>query len=129
MIKNRKMDHIGLATNDVEADAKWYMDILGFRILGKFNNQGDTVYFLNNGDVTYEMYSANPPLPEALSGKIDHISFVSYDIEADYKYCREHGYKITTDGIEQIDAFWEKGIKYFKIASPTGEELEFCQKL
>ncbi len=123
------MDHIGLATNDVEADAKWYMDILGFKVLGKFNNHGDTVYFLSNGEVTYEMYPADPPLSEELSGKIDHFSFVSDDIEADYKFCCEQGYKITTDGIEQIDAFWENGVRYFKIASPTGEELEFCQTL
>ena len=28
MIKNRKHGHIGLATNDVEKDAKWYEDVL-----------------------------------------------------------------------------------------------------
>ncbi len=35
----------------------------------------------------------------------------------------------TTNGIEEIPSFWEKGIRYFKIASPTGEEFEFCEIL
>ena len=34
MIKNRKMDHIGLAVTDLNAAAKWYMDVLGFERIG-----------------------------------------------------------------------------------------------
>ena len=30
MIKELKQDHIGLAVPDVEKDAKWYQDVLGF---------------------------------------------------------------------------------------------------
>ena len=56
-------------------------------------------------------------------------SFDSQDIEADYKFCVEQGYTITTDGIEGIPQFWANGVRYFKIASPTGEQLEFCQVL
>ena len=129
MIKNRKMGHIGLATNDLEKDVQWYIDVLGFEVAGKFKNGDDTVYFIKNDDVMYEIYPANPPLSPEVSGKIDHYSFDSQDIEADYKYCVEKGYTITTDGIEGIDTFWEKGVRYFKIASPTGEQLEFCQVL
>ncbi|MDO4475715.1 MAG: VOC family protein [Lachnospiraceae bacterium] len=129
MIKNRRMGHIGLATNDVEADAKFYIEELGFMVAGKFGEGKDAVYFLKNDDVMYEMYQADPLLPPELAGKIDHYSFASDDIEADYKYCVEKGYKITTNGIEEIPRFWEKGVRYFKIASPTGEQLEFCQVL
>lgn len=130
MIKNRKMGHIGLATNDVEKDAQWYIDVLGFEVAGKFKgDDGTNVYFLKNDDVMYEMFQANPLLPEAATGKIDHYSFDSQDIEADYKFCVEQGYTITTDGIEGIPQFWANGVRYFKIASPTGEQLEFCQVL
>ena len=52
MIKNRKMGHIGLATNDVEKDAQWYIDVLGFEVAGKFRgDDGTNVYFLKNDDV------------------------------------------------------------------------------
>ena len=63
------------------------------------------------------------------SGRIDHYSFASDDIESDYAYCVKNGYKIDTDGIEGIAGFWDNGIRYFKIASPTGEQFEFCQIL
>lgn len=128
MIKNRKMDHIGLAVTDLEASKNWYCDVLGFEVIGHFFDGPDVpVYFIKSGDVVYEMYPED--LPEALQGKIDHISYVSTDIEADYAFCKEQGYAIATDGIEELPTFWEKGCRYFKLASPTGEQVEFCQIL
>jgi lactoylglutathione lyase len=129
MIKSRKIDHIGLAVPNVEIDAKWYQDILGFSILGKFRgNNGSSVYFLSNGESIYEMYQEENMDPKTV-GKIDHISLVSTDIEADYRFCVSQNYIISTDGIENIPNFWDHGIRYFKIVSPTGEQIEFCQKL
>ncbi len=131
MIKNRPLDHIGLAVADVEADAAWYQQVLGLHVKGKFQNpEGKNVYFLStaDGSVTYEMYQ-DDSLPADAKGKIDHISYLSNDIEADYDFCVKEGYKICTDGIEGISYFWEKGCRYFKILSPTGEQVEFCQVL
>lgn len=128
MIKNRKMGHIGLATNDVETTVKWYVDVLGYEVIGKFPFDGRNVYFIKNTDgVIYEMFQPASPLPEAAVGKIDHYCFESQDVEADYKYCLEQGYPITTNGIEEFDFF--NGCRIFKIASPTGEEIEFAQML
>jgi hypothetical protein len=62
-------------------------------------------------------------------GKIDHIAFVSDDIEKDYRYCMEKGYRDTTGGIQGIPTAWERGNRYFKVATATGEEIEFCQVL
>lgn len=131
MIKNRPLDHIGLAVSDVEADAAWYQEVLGLSVKGKFQNpEGRNVYFLStaDGSVTYEMYQ-DDSLAAGAKGKIDHISYVSNDIEADYKFCVNAGYDICTDGIEGIPNFWKQGCKYFKIKSPTGEQVEFCQVL
>lgn len=127
MIKNRKHGHIGLGTANLEEDVKWYMDVLGFELIGDFVTEtGDPIKFLKNDDIVYEMFNAGPTTAH---GKIDHYAFDSQDIEADYKYCVEQGYKITTNGIEALPTLWEKGVRYFKIASPSGEELEFCQVL
>ena len=131
MIKNRPMDHIGLAVTDVEASAAWYQEVLGFTVKGKFKNPDDAdatwVYFLTSADgsVTYEMYQSD--LVTDAIGKIDHISYVSKDIEADYAYCTAQGYKVCTNGIEGIPYFWENGCRFFKILSPTKEQVEFCQ--
>ena len=127
MIKGRKLDHIGLAVTDLEASKKWYCDVLGFEVIGHFHAGSTPVYFLKNGDTVYEMFEAE--LPEAVQGKINHISFVSQDVEADYAYCVEQGYTVCTDGIEGIPTFWEKGIRFFKLLTPTGEQVELCQIL
>jgi len=74
-------------------------------------------------------FPSDSRLPDEVSGRIDHYSFASDDIESDYAYCVKNGYKIVTDGIEGIAGFWDNGIRYFKIASPTGEQFEVCQIL
>ena len=128
MIKGRKLQHIGLACSDVETNAKWYQDVLGFEVLACFPGPKHKCYFLKNGDTVYEMYQ-NDALDPMVQGKIDHIAFESNDIEADYKFCVEAGYEICTNGIEEIPRFWDNGFRYFKIVSPTGEQIEFGQIL
>lgn len=129
MIKGRKLDHIGVACTDVEANAKWYQDVLGFEVIGKFKgSSGNNVYFLRSGTTTYELYQPKELAPE-VRGKVDHVAYVSDDIEKDYAFCVEQGYKISTDGIEAIPTRWENGCRYFKIVSPTGEQIEFSQIL
>lgn len=128
MIKNRKLAHIGLGTNDIEATVKWYMDVLGFELIGSFQSPaGEPIRFLQSGDIIYEVFQ--PLGGAAAPGKIDHFSFQSQDIEADYRYCVEKGYTFEQEGIQELPTVWEKGVRYFKIMSPSGEALEFCQIL
>lgn len=127
MIKGRKLDHIGLAVTNLEASKNWYCEVLGFEVIGYFHSGDIPVYFLKNGDTVYEIFELD--IPEEVQGKINHISFVSEDIEADYDYCVKQGYTICTDGIEEIPTYWEKGSRYFKLLSPTGEQVEFCHIL
>jgi len=128
MIKGRKIGHLGLATNHIEKNLAWYIDVLGFEQIASFvTPKGEPVYFLQGNGFIYEMYQPQPAVPKEQEGKIDHFAFDSADIEEDYKECVTAGYHITTNGIEEIPTFWERGIRYFKIASPTGEEFEFCQ--
>ena len=132
MIKNRKLDHIGLATTGAKEAAEWYQTVMGFHIKGKFVNcrNGRDVYFIANEDesIVYEVYTT-PDLDPMLQGKIDHISYVSEDVEADYQFCLSQGYEICSDGIEGIESFWEHGIRFFKLKTTSGEEVEFCQRL
>jgi catechol 2,3-dioxygenase-like lactoylglutathione lyase family enzyme len=129
MITNRKLDHIGMAVDNVEAAKDFYVSVLGGTVVGTFFCDGDPnpVYFVKVGEIVYEMYQ-EPVAPDA-RGKIDHIAYVSTDIEADYKFCVDKGYTITTDGIEALPTFWNQGCRYFKILSPTGEQVEFSQTL
>jgi catechol 2,3-dioxygenase-like lactoylglutathione lyase family enzyme len=130
MIKNREHDHVGLATNDIKATVKWYVDELGFEIYGEcIAPDGTPIKFLKGKDIRYEIFQPVSGVAASVAGKIDHIAFVSNDIEKDYKYCMEKGYKDTTGGIQGIPTAWKNGNKYFKVATSTGEEIEFCQVL
>ncbi|MBR7165381.1 MAG: VOC family protein [Clostridia bacterium] len=128
MIKNRKLDHLGMAVDNVEAAKDWYVSVLGGEVIGTFYCEGDpnAVYFVRVGEVVYEMYQE--PVPADARGKIDHVAYLSEDIEADYAFCVSKGYTITTNGIEALPTFWDNGCRYFKILSPTGEQVEFSQK-
>ena len=131
MLKGRTLDHIGVACTDVEANVKWYQDVLGFTVKGRFQPEGrpHPCYFIEDGKgIIYEMYQ-NDTLDPMVQGKVDHVAFVSDDIEADYQYALDQGYKISTNGIEEIPGRWGNGVRYFKILSPTGEQIEFSQTL
>lgn len=128
-IKGRDLDHIGLAVTDVEAACEWYVRVLGFTVIGTFDCEGGhNVYFIKNGSTVYELYQ-DDLIPADARGKIDHIAYHSYDIDADYAFAVAAGYKITTNGIEEIPTFWAHGCRYFKILSPTGEQIEFAMKV
>lgn len=130
MIRNRKMAHIGLATNHIEEDVQWYQQVLGLKKIGEFCTPlSEPVFFLEGNGFLYEIYQPIVSVPKEKAGTIDHVAFESEDIEQDYQYCVTQGYSIAAEGIEEIPGFWEKGIRYFKITSPTGENIEFCQIL
>jgi len=130
MFEGRKLDHIGLQCVDSEKDATWYMEKLGFTLKGKFkSSRGDFyTWFVTNGQVTYEI-SQKADLDPMLQGKVDHIALNSTDIEADYKAAVDAGLTISTKGIEDIPSRWERGCRYFKVVSPTGEQVEINQDL
>ena len=128
MIKNRKLAHLGLGTNDIETTVNWYVDVLGFELIGSFASPaGEPIRFIKSGDLVYEIYTPNGGV--ATPGKIDHLCFESLDIEADYAYCKAQGYRFEAEGIQELPTVWEKGVRYFKIMSPSGEPVEFCQVL
>ena len=130
MIKNRKQAHIGIATNDIDATVNWLQDVLGCELYGDYvAPDGTPCKFLRNPDIFYEIFQPVSGVDPAVAGKIDHIAYVSDDIQKDYDYCKAQGYTFTTDGVQTMLDFWENGTSYFKIACATGQEIEFCQIL
>ena len=78
---NLPMDHIGLHCSDVELNAKWYQEELGFKVAGKFPGMGGrNVYFLENPQdgKMYEI-SQRDQLPGGATTRIDHIAYRSSD--------------------------------------------------
>ena len=60
MIKGRKLGHIGLGTNDIDATVNYYIHVLGFELIGDFKSPADEpIKFLKMGDMVYEIYTPN----------------------------------------------------------------------
>lgn len=88
------------------------------------------MYFLENpSDGKMYEISQRDQLPGRATTRVDHIAYRSENLEADYKYCKEHGYKIISDVIELSPNFWEKGSRCFKLESACDEVIEICQKV
>ena len=80
---NLPMDHIGLHCSDVELNAKWYQEELGFKVAGKFPGMGGrNVYFLENPQdgKMYEI-SQRDQLPGGATTRIDHIAYRSSETD------------------------------------------------
>jgi len=129
MIQGRKHDHIGIASNNMEETVKWYVDVLGFELYGGcVATDGTPCKFIANQGINIEIYEVKDT-SAIISGKLDHLAFVSDDIEEDYKYCLQQGMECITDGIVDVPDAWERGCRYFKIKSVSGEDIEFVQTL
>ena len=63
-----------------------------------------------------------------LDGAINPFALNCTDIQAAYTWICEHGYKVLSDGIEELP-FWENGVSFFIIEGPNKEKVEFSQYL
>jgi catechol 2,3-dioxygenase-like lactoylglutathione lyase family enzyme len=46
-----KIKHIAISTQDVEATARFYIDVFGLRVAGKVDSPGASGYYLTDGDL------------------------------------------------------------------------------
>ena len=122
-VRGRALDHIGLISSDMERDVRFYCEELGFRVTGSFG----PIKFIQNGSTAYEILPGRN-LPEGTPSKLDHVSYVSGDIEADLEYVKSLGLEILPPGVMDIP-FWTNGCRCFKFRAPGGEVLEFDQIL
>ena len=82
-----KIKHIALSTQDVEATAKFYMDVFGMKQVGKVDSPGAKGYYLTDGDLNLAILNfkndqvAGVERGKAWSG-IHHIGFQVDDLGA-----------------------------------------------
>lgn len=118
---NRKLDHINLTVPNLEKAVKFYTETMGFKVSNRFK-EGMEFVFITDGNTTYELME-NPTLSETV---IDHIAYVSTDINQDFEYFKNLDL-VTTD-IGYVDFLFEDGVYYFFIKGAGNEKIEFCQR-
>lgn len=133
MIENRKQQHIGIFTSDLDKSIEWYTKELGFVLYekGTTSELGLDYAFVGSEDrsIMYEFLYDDDNSEDAADGKIDHFCFDSQDIDADYAECLKRGYNIVSDGIMEVPVMWENGVRFFKFTTATGQIIEFAQVL
>ena len=98
----KKIDHIGIAVNNLEESIKIYKDILGLEFKGtqEIKDQKIIVASLLAGDVKIQL--VQPTHPDSTMRKfidkkgegMHHIAFLVYNIDASLKALSEKGVKL-----------------------------------
>jgi len=121
------IEHIGIYARDVERLAKWYQDVLGFKIIRVLEKPGrPPIYFLGyeNCGCIIEI------LPTQKEGKgrelndpgFSHIGIVVDDFEKAIDHLKSKGVEVF--GVRKTSAGWMIG--YFR--DPEGNILEIVKR-
>lgn len=104
---------------NLEKSLDWYVKNLGFEIKGRFKRDDFEIVYIDNGHISYEFFE-NASLKSPV---IDHIAYISDDIQADHALCKAQGLEVTP--ISYIDFTWDNGTDYFFVQGPEGEKIEY----
>jgi len=112
--------HVAIPAGDFKTTVDFYEN-LGFSpvVMHEFS------CILENGTARLEIYRRR--VDEKPAGAIDHIAFVSEDIDAAYNEIVDMGCTIVSNGIESNEMFAPLSNRFFLFSGPNGERLEFAQ--
>jgi catechol 2,3-dioxygenase-like lactoylglutathione lyase family enzyme len=130
-----RLQHIGIPVTDIKVSETFYSK-LGFEKTmeaGFINEEKPgTCIMMEKESIMLELYQlpdhqlAN--IRNRKDGHIDHIAFDVADIDLAFDLVKKAGYLIFESAPVYLQ-FWKNGCKYFNIAGPDGERLEFNQIL
>lgn len=118
------LQHIGIMVRDMEESSSFYLD-LGFQKVFQLHTQSEQVCFMQQKGLVIELY---PACGEISDGTINHFAISIRDIDRVYKELIDSGYLAIEGEICQLP-FWENGVRFFTILGPSGEKIEFCERL
>ena len=104
------LQHIGIPTDDLKTTMAFF-ESLGFETM-----QHVMLEIYENGQAVHQ------------PGAIEHIALSVDDIEACYSAICAQGYT-ALEGQICFLPFWQNGVRYFTIAGPEQEKIEFSQML
>ncbi|MCK5681274.1 methylmalonyl-CoA epimerase [bacterium] len=130
----KKIDHIGIAVNDLEETSKFYRDMLGMEFCGieEVVDQKVKVAFFEIGETHIELVC--PTSPESAVAKhierkgegIHHICYATDDIVASLKELKDKGARLV-DEVPRIGAHGAK-IAFIHPKTSNGVLTELSQK-
>ncbi|OPA76170.1 glyoxalase/bleomycin resistance/dioxygenase family protein [Paenibacillus selenitireducens] len=124
----KRVDHVGVIVKDIAQTIRFYTEIVGLEVKGRITHTNGVfqLAFLGFGgsdETEIEIIQGyNDNLPT--EGKVHHFAITVPDIEAEFHRVRQ------TDAtfIDQEITTLPNGCRYFFIAGPEGEWIEFFQR-
>ncbi len=134
-LKLNHIQHIGVPVTDIATSETFYKK-LGFKnAMGaafEYNGNTGKVVMMQLNSMIIELYQMPEPelkeIRQRRNGHIDHIAFDVDDIDFAFEELKRNGFVILEEQPVFL-AFWKNGCKYFNIAGPDRERLEFNQIL
>lgn len=130
----KKVDHIGIAVNNLDESVKFYQDILGLELHGTevVEEQKVKVAFLPIGDTEVELLESTSPdgpiakFIEAKGQGIQHIAYRVDDIEAALEEMKAKGVRL----IDEKPRYGAGGarIAFLHPKSTNGVLIELCER-
>lgn len=130
----KKVDHIGIAVNNLDESVKFYRDILGLELHGTevVEEQKVKVAFLPIGDTEVELLESTSPdgpiakFIEAKGQGIQHIAYRVDDIEAALEEMKAKGVRL----IDEKPRYGAGGarIAFLHPKSTNGVLIELCER-
>jgi methylmalonyl-CoA/ethylmalonyl-CoA epimerase len=126
-----KVDHAGIATDDVEELAQQYETLLGCERVHEETFDGMTVVFLDFGNCYFEVLEpldsegAIARYLDSSGPGIHHLALATDDIEAALATAREAGVELIDE--ESRPGAWGHDVAFLHPKSTGGVLLEFVQ--
>ncbi len=129
-----KLDHIGIAVNDLEDSVKFYEEILGLKLQGieTVEEQKVKVAFLPFGDTEIELLEAtspDSPIAKFIDSKgqgVQHLAFRVDNIEKALEEMKQKGIRL----IDEKPRYGAGGarIAFLHPKSTNGVLVELCER-
>ena len=124
----KKMDHVGIFVNDLQASLSFYQEIVGMELKDQFTiaDGALTLAFLGfNGSDETELeliHGGDPNLPS--EGKVNHVAFLVDDIEEEFGRLKQ----LEVNFISEVVGTLPNGYRNFFVQGPDREKVEFFQR-
>ena len=126
------INHIALATNDMDATIRFWRDLLGMKLIAGIGKKGNRQYFLELSDsvlIAFFEWPEAEPVPDKDPGRpvkgpiiFDHLCIELTDIEQFWALKD----RLTAAGIWVTEAIDNGFIYSIFSTDPNGIQLEFC---
>ncbi len=111
----KKVTHVNLAVDDVEAARRFYGEVLGLEEIPRAEGRGRPGAWFRLGAM--ELHLSHEPDPQNRASK-RHVAFEARDLAALRDHLEESGFR-TEDGSPL------PGVRRFFVRDPAGNRLEF----